>query len=152
MGRFFIYILIGIVLLYSCNSNKERKQTTENAISNSITTQHTDTIQSTDTLAKVQVEDPYFNFGEMQEGEIVTHTFKFKNTGTKNLIITNTESSCGCTIPKYDKKPIPPGGEGKIEVEFNSSGRMGKQYKVIHIFANIPEKSFTLKITANIKN
>ncbi|MCR9011732.1 DUF1573 domain-containing protein [Gabonibacter chumensis] len=151
MGRFFIYILTGIILICSCN-NKERKQTDENTISNSITTLHTDSVQSTDTLAKVQIEDPHFNFGEIQKGEIVTHTFKIKNTGTKNLLITHTESSCGCTIPKYDKKPIPPGGEGKIEVEFNSSGRMGKQYKVIHIFANIPEKSFTLKITANIKN
>ncbi|WP_147625568.1 MULTISPECIES: DUF1573 domain-containing protein [Porphyromonadaceae] len=151
MGRFFIYILTGIILICSCN-NKERKQTDENTISNSITTLHTDSVQGTDTLAKVQIEDPHFNFGEIQKGEIVTHTFKIKNTGTKNLLITHTESSCGCTIPKYDKKPIPPGGEGKIEVEFNSSGRMGKQYKVIHIFANIPEKSFTLKITANIKN
>jgi hypothetical protein len=62
------------------------------------------------------------------------------------------EASCGCTTPKYDKKPIPPGGEGKIEVEFNSSGRYGKQYKVINIFANVPEKVIELKIIANIKN
>lgn len=106
MGRFFIYILTGIILICSCN-NKERKQTDENTISNSITTLHTDSVQGTDTLAKVQIEDPHFNFGEIQKGEIVTHTFKIKNTGTKNLLITHTESSCGCTIPKYDKKPIP---------------------------------------------
>ena len=76
----------------------------------------------------------------------------FKNTGTKSLVIHNVEASCGCTTPKYDKKPIPPGGEGKIEVEFNSSGRYGKQYKVINIFANVPEKVIELKIIANIKN
>ena len=109
-------------------------------------------VNDSNTIAKIEFPQKSFNFGDLQEGEIVTHTFRFKNTGTQSLVILNVEASCGCTTPKYDKKPIPPGGEGKIEVEFNSSGRYGKQYKVINIFANVPEKVIELKIIANIKN
>lgn len=145
MGRFFIYILTGIILICSCN-NKERKQTDENTISNSITTLHTDSVQGTDTLAKVQIEDPHFNFGDDSERKKLSRTLLRSKTRVRRTCSSPIrKADCGCTIPKYDKKPIPPGGEGKIEVEFNSSGRMGKQYKVIHIFAKHSGKKFYFK-------
>lgn len=92
------------------------------------------------------------HFGTIASGEIVSHTFYFKNTGAANLIIRDVETSCGCTAVNYDKAPIPPGREGKIEIEFNSEGRYGKQYKEIRIFANIPEKTATLSFTAEVQN
>ena len=147
MLKRIFYVFSGIVLLLcSCENKAKEKQQNVNP-----TSDQTITNDST-TRAKFEIKDKSFNFGDLAEGEIVTHTFHFKNTGKKSLVIQNIESSCGCTTPKYDKKPIPPGGEGKIEVEFNSSGRYGKQYKVINIFANVPEKVIELKIIANIKN
>ena len=92
-----------------------------------------------------------WNFGDLTAGEEVCHTFTFKNTGRHNLIIRNIETGCGCTTVNYDKAPVSPGKEGKIEIAFNSQGRYGKQYKEIRIFANIPEKSTTLTFTANVK-
>lgn len=92
-----------------------------------------------------------WNFGEITEGEEVSHVFRFKNTGKHNLLIRNIEVGCGCTTAGYDKAPIPPGKEGKIEIAFNSAGRLGKQYKEIRIFANIPEKQTSLSFTANVK-
>ena len=85
------------------------------------------------------------------QGETVTHTFYFKNTGTQNLLIKNVETGCGCTTADYDKAPVRPGKEGKIEIAFNSEGRYGKQYKEIRIFANIPEKQVILSFTATVK-
>ena len=146
MLKRIFYVFSGIVLLLcSCENKAKEKQQNVNP-----TSDQTITNDST-TRAKFEIKDKSFNFGDLAEGEIVTHTFHFKNTGKKSLVIQNIESSCGCTTPKYDKKPIPPGGEGKIEDEFNSSGRYGKQYKVINIFANVPEKVVELKIIANIK-
>ena len=142
MLKGLFYIFLGIMLACSCNS-KSKKQNEQEV--NTPTS-----VNDSNTIAKIEFPQKSFNFGDLQEGEIVTHTFRFKNTGTKSLVILNVEASCGCTTPKYDKKPIPPGGEGKIEVEFNSSGRYGKQYKVINIFANVPEKVIELKIIANI--
>lgn len=92
-----------------------------------------------------------WDFGDIQEGEEVCHTFYFKNTGEENLLIKKVETGCGCTTVNYDKEPIRPGKEGKIEIAFNSAGRYGKQYKEISIFANIPEKQAKLCITANVK-
>lgn len=143
MFKSILYAFLGIVLLFSCES-KDKKQNDH---------QESGEVAVTDSTAKARMEikDKSFNFGDLREGEIVSHTFRFTNTGNKSLVILNVESSCGCTVAKYDKKPIPPGGEGKIEVEFNSSGRFGKQYKVINIFANVPQKVVELKIIANIK-
>ena len=92
-----------------------------------------------------------WNFGDISEGEIVTHTWYFKNSGEHSLVIKNIDTGCGCTTVTYDKKPIEPGKEVKIEIAFNSAGRYGKQYKEISIFANIPEKQTTLSFTANVK-
>lgn len=67
------------------------------------------------------------------------------------MLIKNVETGCGCTTADYDKAPVRPGKEGKIEIAFNSEGRYGKQYKEIRIFANIPEKQVILSFTATVK-
>lgn len=90
-------------------------------------------------------------FGEISEGEILVCEFYFKNIGDANLIINTIESSCGCTVVKWDKSPIKVGEESKITVEFDSKNRYGKQYKVLTIFANTKRKVKELKITATIK-
>lgn len=90
-------------------------------------------------------------FEEISEGEILVCEFYFRNVGNTNLIIKSIESSCGCTVVKWKKKPLKVGEESKITVEFNSKGRHGKQYKVLTIFANTKRKVKELKITATIK-
>ena len=50
-----------------------------------------------------------WDFGNITQGETVTHTFYFKNTGTQNLLIKNVETGCGCTTADYDKAPVRPG-------------------------------------------
>jgi len=143
MWKQLFYILLVLpIFLSSCKQKQQTSQQTRE--------EHTIKNDSTSNT-KIAFKEKTHNFGDLQAGEIVTHTFYFKNTGKTNLVIRNVETSCGCTVPKYDKTPIPPGKEGKIEVEFNSSGRIGKQFKIIHIFANVPEKVLNLKITANIK-
>ena len=46
-------------------------------------------------------------------------TFEFKNTGDAPLIITNVQSTCGCTVPSKPTEPIMPGKTGKIDVKYN---------------------------------
>jgi len=90
-------------------------------------------------------------FGTISEGEIVVCEFYFRNVGDANLIIKAIESSCGCTVIKWNKQPIKVGEESKITVEFDSKKRHGKQYKVLSIFANTKRKVKELKITATVK-
>ena len=92
------------------------------------------------------------NFGKISEGEKVAFTFTFENKGTANLVVTSATSSCGCTIPKYDTKPIPPGGSGNLEVIFDTTGRSGMQTKTIAVKSNASVPVVLLKITAEIVN
>lgn len=93
--------------------------------------------------AKEKVAGPAFsfpevtyNFGKIKQGDVVEHTFKFKNTGTAPLIISNIGVSCGCTTPDWSKDPIAPGKTGTITAKFNSTGKMGQQSKELTIESN----------------
>jgi hypothetical protein len=61
------------------------------------------------------------DFGKIPQGTPVTYEFKFENTGTEPLIISNVESTCGCTVPEYTKTPIKPGEKGAVSVTFNAA-------------------------------
>lgn len=96
----------------------------------------------TSNVAKISFEENFYDFGTVDEGDIVTHTFHFKNTGKVSLIINDAKSSCGCTIPTWSKKPIAPGKKGKIDVKFDTKSKPGRQSKPVSIFANTyPKKS-----------
>ena len=90
------------------------------------------------------------NFGKVAEGEKVAFVFAFENKGTANLVITSATSSCGCTVPKYDTKPIPPGGRGNLEVIFDTTGRNGMQTKTVAVKSNASVPVVLLKITAEV--
>lgn len=85
---------------------------------------------------QIQVMDSLYNFGNVTEGQVVTFSFRFKNTGSKPLIIKNAIASCGCTKPEWPSEPIPPGSEGTIKARFNSEGRVGPAHKEITVEAN----------------
>ncbi|HDZ40572.1 MAG TPA: DUF1573 domain-containing protein [Bacteroidetes bacterium] len=90
------------------------------------------------------------DFGRIEEGEIVACVFTFQNTGEADLLITSATTSCGCTVPEYDDKPVPPGGNGKVEVVFDSSFRNGLQNKTIAIRSNAKQPVVILKIKADV--
>lgn len=77
------------------------------------------------------------DFGNIVQGDVVEHTFKFTNTGNEPLVITNVQVSCGCTTPKgWPRDPVMPGGSGELTVAFNSTGKMGAQTKPVTIVSN----------------
>lgn len=89
------------------------------------------------------------DFGDIYQGDVVEHTFKFTNTGNQPLLITNITTSCGCTVPQWPRDPIMPGGKGELKVGFNSAGKINKQTKVLPIISNsITDSSITF--TTNV--
>ena len=90
------------------------------------------------------------DFGKVSEGEKVSYVFKFENRGTSNLVLASATTSCGCTVPEYDTKPIAPGGTGNLEVVFDTSGRNGRQTKTITVKSNANTPVVLLKITAEV--
>ena len=99
----------------------------------------------------IKYDEDSFDFGVTDEGEVVKHEFKFKNSGNEPLLISNCKGSCGCTVPTWPKEPIPPGGTAAIHVEFNSKGKPGNQSKRITVTANtVPTETF-LEIKGTVK-
>jgi len=90
------------------------------------------------------------DFGTIAEGQKVTHTYKFKNTGAAPLIIQNAQPSCGCTAPSWSREPIPVGGTGFVTAEFDSKGKPGLQNKTITVTSNTFPKTTMLKFKANV--
>lgn len=81
-------------------------------------------------------EKTTYDFGKIKQGEKVHYDFTFTNTGKTPLIISNATASCGCTVPEPPKDPIQPGAQSVIKVIFDSTGKSGKQDKVITVTSN----------------
>jgi hypothetical protein len=99
---------------------------------------------------KIVFREYEHHFGKVSQGEKVGYVFKFENQGTSNLVIASATTSCGCTVPEYDSRPIPPGGTGNLEVVFDTSGRNGMQTKTITVKSNAKPPVVLLKITAEV--
>ena len=85
------------------------------------------------------------DFGTINENDVVTHTYTFKNTGESPLIIESVRPSCGCTAPNWSKTPIPVGGEGTVDVKFDSKGKPNAQNKTVTVTANTWPKQTVLR-------
>ena len=108
------------------------------------------TIVPAGAFPKFTFEQEEHNFGQIRDGDIVSHTFRFTNSGEAPLIISKATAACGCTVPQWPKQPIPVGGSGEIQVQFDSSNKPGMQNKVVTITANTESKVKKLLIRAQV--
>ena len=104
----------------------------------------------TTVLPIITFKEEFFDFGVIIQGEKVSHTFVFTNTGKSNLIVSSVHASCGCTVPKYSKEPISSGSTGEIEVTFDSSGRSGLQSKSVTVSSNAQPSRVELRFVADV--
>ena len=128
--------VIFLFVLFACASNPAQKQN-NNSPSTSKTT--------------IEFTEEKHNFGSLEAGEIVVYVFEFTNTGTADYLIESVDCSCGCVQSHYSKEPVKPGETGQIEVEFDSAGLAGREYKTIEVHGNSNELKH-LAIFAEVKN
>ena len=145
MKKILISIVIAASLIACKNSDKkavEKTLTQEEKEKAATDTANFTTIQWLDSSTT--------NLGKLTKDKSIEITYRFKNTGTKNLIIESVSAQCGCTIPEKPEKPFAPGEEGVIKAKFNGSGK-GTISKQIYVMANTnPQKDHTLTFTGEI--
>jgi Protein of unknown function (DUF1573) len=127
----FLFIsLVFLIQLFisSCGPKKTSTETDYSLIKFS----HEDSLKA----PVFQFTEATYDFGTIQEGGIIRHRFNFKNMGKSPLMITNIQTSCGCTTPNFNPKPLASQDTGSFTIQFNSSGKAGPQTKIITIFAN----------------
>jgi hypothetical protein len=89
----------------------------------------------------LNVDNTEFNFGKINQGDKVDHTYVLTNSGKSDLIIRSVKASCGCTAVQPDKQVISPGESVNIKTVFNSAGKVGSQNKTVTIITNDPKHS-----------
>ncbi|MEM9858907.1 MAG: DUF1573 domain-containing protein [Bacteroidota bacterium] len=128
----FVTLIFGVFMIYGALA--QEAATTEASIAGAVIT----------------FEEEKFDFGDISQGDKVEHIFKFENTGNEALIITNVQTTCGCTAPNWPRDPVAPGQESEIKVVFNSAGKMGRQNKVITVISNATNPMARVSIVTNI--
>ena len=87
------------------------------------------------------------DMGTIRDGEQVAAWFTYKNSGHSPLLIHDIKAGCGCTVPKWNEKPLGAGESETIRIIFNSAGKKGAQNIRISVFSNAdnPQKDLYLK-------
>jgi hypothetical protein len=95
--------------------------------------------------ASIEWQTNSIDMGAISFKKPVTVEFVFKNKGLVPLVITNVESSCGCTVPEYPKQPVTSGQNGKILVTYDADTE-GQFSKTITVYSNSAEGKTQLYI------
>src|SRR5688500_16250965 len=103
-------VLVASLLFVSCKQQEEKPKDTNistDVVNNPSTASGTSEPGS---LPVFTIEKETHDFGRITQGDKVSYSFKFKNTGGSDLVISSAQGSCGCTVPNYPRNPIAPGG------------------------------------------
>lgn len=105
-----------------------------------------------DNPTEIEWEETEYDFGEIKEGESVSHTFRFKNVGDNPARIFECKSTCGCTTAEdcTEKPPVPPGEYGEVTVQYNSTMRPGPIVKTLTVNMNTRPVHNVLKIVGKV--
>jgi Protein of unknown function (DUF1573) len=151
--KYLIVLLLGTASLIACKSsdkNGSMSQATKDSLTKDSIIKSQGQItppppQDTANFTDIEwLDSTYLDLGKRKEGKEIEISFRFKNTGNKNLVIENVTAQCGCTIPEKPEKAFAPGEEGVIKAKFNGSGH-DETRKQVYVKANIrPYGSDTL--------
>ena len=140
-----ISICFVFVSLASCINDKRQRVTTDLVQSPLTADKNADEVA----MPKIEVDQDFFDFGEMKQDESVSTEFRLKNIGDAPLLIRSAKGSCGCTVPEWPREAVVAGKDAIIKVTFNSGKKEGKQNKTVTLVTNaIPStKVLTIKGT-----
>ena len=155
MKNFFSYIVLSFSCLFflsSCGDAAKKVETHQNRLSTDLV-KNNQTIRGKDMSIVqpiVEILEPEYDFGDINQGDKATHDYIVKNIGNSDLLISSAKGSCGCTVPEWPKEPIRPGDEAVIKVTFDSKGKTGKQSKRVTLMTNAIPNVKILTIKGNI--
>lgn len=141
MKKRLYLIAVCAIVIASCSDNSAAENDNAATAGGEAKTKQMTTMQWIDSVQ---------NYGNIKEGQKLAISFRFKNSGSKPLIIESVAPSCGCTVADYPKEPIAPGAEGEITGEFDSNGREGLQHKEITVKANTPDIANNVYFEVNV--
>jgi len=97
----------------------------------------------------IKFDTTSYLFGKVKSGVEVSKKFYFTNEGTEPLIIINVQTTCGCTVTDWTKKPLGKSEKGYITVKYKSE-KKGKFSKTAYVFSNAKNSPVELKISGEV--
>jgi hypothetical protein len=91
------------------------------------------------------------DFGNIVDVQTYDASFKFTNTGTGTLVISDIKAACGCTVPTLLKREFAPGETDEIRVNFDPKGKKGSTNKFITVISNAEPETTKLELLSVIK-
>lgn len=91
-------------------------------------------------------QKPAHKFKRTLEGPVLSHDFKFINTGDAPLIISGFMVACKCTKAIYPEEPVMPGETGTVTVTLDTKGKEGWQDRIVELYSNAKENPKELRI------
>lgn len=144
----YLFIVVMIAGLIAC------KDTDKKVAEGPILTKEEKEAAARDTsnYSKLQwIDSTNLNLGKVKKGQVVEVSYRFKNVGEKQLVISDVIAGCGCTVPEKPEKPFAPGEEGVIKAKFDSKGQhAGEHTKYVTVTANTPPNSYQLSFRVEI--
>ena len=160
MKRIFLLAMLTIFGIANSNAQQVKKTTTKKApitkTKKAVVAKIDDAKNVTAIGAKLEgagmlFENETIDYGTIAHNADGNREFVFTNNGSKPLIITNTQGSCGCTVPTYPKDvPIKPGESNVIKVTYDTK-RAGAINKMVTITSNaVNEPNQVIRIKGNV--
>jgi hypothetical protein len=143
-------ILLSNVFFFSSCNHQEKETGVSTDIINVPATASGAQAAEPGTAPVIVFAEEKHDFGKIMQGEKVSYSFIFKNTGGSDLVISSAQGSCGCTVPHYPEEPIKPGAEGKVDVVFNSEGKSGMVQKTVTLVTNCNPSTKMLTINSTV--
>ena len=81
-----------------------------------------------------------FDFGSVEQGAFVTHTFRIANQGQQDLEIESVQGSCGCTAALASRRTVASGEDTAIEVTLDTHKMAGAHARAVNVRTNDPAR------------
>lgn len=94
---------------------------------------------------KISLDNEKCDFGAIMWKQPATAKFVITNTGNKPLLIHKVETSCGCVVSTWSKKPIRPNRHTVIEATYDAQ-MLGHFHKFVRIYSNATAKPIDLSM------
>ena len=143
--RLLTAVIVSLCVMTACGEKKKDEHLSTDLVTNPKSASETSGKQ-----AVIKFDKTEHNFGNVLQGEAVTYSFHFTNTGNAPLLISEVGANCGCTVGDFPREPIEPGKGGAIKVSYNSTGHHGAVQKALNVMSNTNPAKTTLLIKATV--
>lgn len=111
--------------------------------------QDVDSIWISENNFQVSINEFIHDFGIIEQNKKAVCKFELVNLEMKPLVVWHVTVSCGCTAPKWTKKPVQVNEKAIVKVKFDAK-EPGVFYKSVYAYTNFDSKPIKFVIKGTV--